>query len=110
MILDELSTLSRSKLEIQMTTRKKFSLSVTFLKFDALFLEGLSKSSPNSYGCVYEHKTLKENLLTNDTQRIVLNISNVLMNGAKVFGKCAMKHRHSHRRKNMKSSNAKWTE
>lgn len=80
-----------------MTTWKKFSLSVTFLKFESLSLEGLSKSSPNSYWDEYEHKMLKENLLTNDTQRIVPN-SDVLINGANVFGKCEMKRRHSYRK------------
>ena len=71
-------------------------------------LEGLSKSSPNFNWGMSEHKMLKENLLTNDTHRIVPN-SDVLINGANVFGKCKMKHRYSYRKKNLESSNAKWT-
>lgn len=71
-------------------------------------LEGLSKSSPNSYWGVSEHKMLKENLPTNDTHRTVPN-SDVLINGANVLGKYEMKHRHSYRKKNLESSNAKWT-
>jgi hypothetical protein len=46
-------------------------------------------------------------LLTNYIQRIIPS-NDVLINGAVVFGKSEM-NRYSCRRKNLESSNAKWT-
>lgn len=52
-------------------------------------------------------KMWTEKLPTNYIQRIIPS-NDVLINGAVVFGKCEM-NRYSCRRKNLESSNAKWT-